>query len=617
MFKKKENIVIIVVLVVMVIAIIGVSYAAFNYTKTGTKVNSITTGAITMTYTETDNTISLNGALPTTDETGKKRLNDGEYFDFTVSSNISGDININYEISAKDVTTSDRKIDGSNIKLYLTRLTDDGSEEELMTPEVYNEEKSSNSYTGRPAGEMSLYTSSMNASESNKYRLRMWVDEDYNPQGDGGNLQFSVKINVYGQDGVNIEPNAPELDSNMIAVRYDGSNWVKADSSTNNWYNYDKQEWANAVTVSSTTRDNYLSAPAGTTISMDDIETMWVWIPRYSYSIGSEDGTNYYGKQGDYLDSTPTQALPGEIDIKFVSTSTKDRGTAKYVVDDGIQSNSWYTPDAFTFGSVELSGIWVGKFETSSSNPNATDGGGNATNLDAMIKPNVKSWRGINVSNIYVVGLKLSETGNKYGFSESMNSHAMKNDEWAVVSYLSQSEYGKLGNIDFTGSNKEVYENKSSYITGCSYGAPSNDDSDYRCQYTYDININGTGASTTGTIYGVYDMSGGSQDYIMGNYNDVIGNSGLVSMPGLKYYNKYTSDNISTACDGKECISHALSEISSWYNDYSVSLKTEYPWIVRGGQCRDSYNAGIFAYDQSSGIGVGNRSFRLVMSPSL
>ena len=153
-----------------------------------------------MTYTETDNTINLTGALPTTDKTGMVRLNPGEYFDFTVSSSITGDVNINYEISAKDVTTSERKIDGSNIKLYLTRLTDDG-EEELMTPETYNEEASSNSYTGRPSGEMSLYTSSMNSSESNNYRLRMWVSEDYNPQGDGGNLTFSVQINVYGAAG--------------------------------------------------------------------------------------------------------------------------------------------------------------------------------------------------------------------------------------------------------------------------------------------------------------------------------------------------------------------------------------------------------------------------------
>ena len=153
-----------------------------------------------MSYTESDSVISIDKALPTRDETGKVRLKEGEYFDFTVSSEIVGDININYEISAKDVTTSNRKIDGSNIKLYLTRLTDNG-EEELMSPETYNEEINANSYTGRPTGEMSLYQGSMSSSESNRYRLRMWVDEKYNPQGDGGNLSFSVKINVYGKDG--------------------------------------------------------------------------------------------------------------------------------------------------------------------------------------------------------------------------------------------------------------------------------------------------------------------------------------------------------------------------------------------------------------------------------
>ena len=200
MFKKRENIVMLVLVVLMVIAIVGVSYAAFSYSKLGTKVNTITTGSITMSYEETDNTISLNGALPTTDKTGKVRLTEGEYFDFKVSSSITGNVNINYEISAKDVTTSDRKIDGSNIKLYLTEIVD-GKEKELMTPEVYNEEASSNTYTGRPANEMSLYTSSMNSSEEHQYRLRMYVDESYNPQGDGGNLSFSVKINVYGKDG--------------------------------------------------------------------------------------------------------------------------------------------------------------------------------------------------------------------------------------------------------------------------------------------------------------------------------------------------------------------------------------------------------------------------------
>ena len=618
---KKEKVMIAILILVMIISIIGVSYAAFNYSKTGTKVNSITTGSITMSYTESDNVINIDKALPTTDETGKVRLKEGEYFDFTISSEIVGDININYEISAKDVTTSERKIDGSNIKLYLTRIKEDGTEEELMTPEVYNEEKSANSYTGRPSNEMSLYTSSMSSSESNNYRLRMWVDEDYNPQDDGGNLEFSVKINVYGKDGnsLNIKPNAPVLDSNMIAVRYNGSNWIKADSSTNNWYNYDKQEWANAVTVTSDTRDRYLSASVGTVVSMDDIETMWVWIPRYSYSIGSVDGTNYYGKQGDYLDTIPTQTLPGEIDIKFVDTNTKDRGTARYVVSEGIKDNSWYTPDAFTFGEEELSGIWVGKFETSSSNPSAGYGGGNTTDLDAMIKPNVTSWRGINVSNAFNVSLKMNDAGNRYGFSSNVDTHITKNSEWAVVAYLSQSKYGKLGNTNFTGSNKEIYQNKSDqYITGCSYGAPSNSNTDYGCQYTYDIDINGTGASTTGTIYGIYDMSGGAQEFVMANYNDKVTGSGFVTMPESKYYDKYTSSDILTACNGNECLSHALSETDTWYNDKSRFIFEDYSWMVRGiyGDRAVDHNAGVFRFNYTNGINYSIRAFRLVISPT-
>ena len=207
MVKAKKELVIIGLIVLMILALIGVSYAAFNYSATGTKLNSITTGAITMRYEESDNIINIDNALPTKDSAGTTRLKEGEYFDFTISSEISGDININYEISAKDVTVvegNEKKIDGSNIKLYLTRLTDDG-EEELMSPRVYSEESTTNSYTGRPSGEMSLYTSSMSSSERNRYRLRMYVDEGYNPQGDGGNLKFAVKINVYGKDGLSME----------------------------------------------------------------------------------------------------------------------------------------------------------------------------------------------------------------------------------------------------------------------------------------------------------------------------------------------------------------------------------------------------------------------------
>ncbi len=471
--------------------------------------------------------------------------------------------------------------------------------------------------TSGTAGSSNIYKIMVENNSSNDITIELGVNVglDYN------DLELPNNGHIF-KEYENV-PNAPELDEGMIPVSYDGSNWVKAESNNtdNSWYNYEELMWANAVTVTEETRDTYKSADVGTTISMDDIETMWVWIPRYSYSIGSEDGTNYYGKKGCYLESDPTLSLPGEIDIRFVGTNIKDRGTAKYVTTSGARE--YYTPDAFTFGDQELSGIWLGKFETSSSNPSASSGEYNTTDFDVIIKPNVSSWRYINVSNAFNVSLKMNDDGNRYGFTTNVDTHMMKNSEWAIVAYLSQSKYGKLGNTNFSGSNKEIYQNKSdSYITGCSYGNSNGDSRDYGCQYTYDIDINGTGASTTGNIYGIYDMSGGAWEFVMANYNGMVGNSGFSEPLTLdsKYYNLYTTNNINMACNNTECISHALSETSGWYNDYHNIIDETYPWMVRGGNYGTSSNsAGILGFYPSHIFGgvAADGSFRLVISPSI
>ena len=201
MNNKKQLLLTIGLVLILVLMIVGISYAAFKFTGLGKRENTITTGAITMKYTETTNTISMNNALPTTDKTGKVRLTEGEYFDFTLEGTIKGTENINWEIAAEDVTTSSKKIDGKYIKLYLTSLDDNNKETEVMEPTVYTTESTENTYTGRPTGMMSLAKGSTSTSFSTKYRLRMYVDESYNPQGDGGDLAFSVKINAYGKTG--------------------------------------------------------------------------------------------------------------------------------------------------------------------------------------------------------------------------------------------------------------------------------------------------------------------------------------------------------------------------------------------------------------------------------
>ncbi|MBD9098639.1 hypothetical protein EGP98_03425 [bacterium] len=196
--RKKEYISILAVLV-LIITIIGISYAAFIYIGTGKTLNTITTGAISMSYEESSNVISMDKALPTTDATGKKQLKTGEYFDFTVAGNIVGGETINWEITAEDVTSSTKKIDGSHIKLYLTSVNSSGVETEVMAPTTYKSLIEANNDTGRPANQMSLATGTTDTSFSTKYRLRMYVDESYNPQGDGGDLSFAVKVNVYGK----------------------------------------------------------------------------------------------------------------------------------------------------------------------------------------------------------------------------------------------------------------------------------------------------------------------------------------------------------------------------------------------------------------------------------
>ena len=197
--EKIKNILTVGASLFLLIMVIGISYSAFLYSGIGKKENIITTGAITMSYVESNNTISINNALPTTDNTGKSRKNDGEYFDFTVKSSIKGNMDINYEIAAKE--EAGNTFSGNNIKYYLTTVDSNGKETEVMAPRTYYEEPSGNVYTGRPADMMSLYTGNLKEQGETtiNYRLRIWVDESYNPQNDDGGLTYKVKVNVYGQ----------------------------------------------------------------------------------------------------------------------------------------------------------------------------------------------------------------------------------------------------------------------------------------------------------------------------------------------------------------------------------------------------------------------------------
>jgi hypothetical protein len=444
--------------------------------------------------------------------------------------------------------------------------------------------------------------------------------------------------------------NAPNIATNMIPVRYDNvsDTWKKASATQVGWYDYSHQAWANAVTVTSSTRSTYNSAAVGTEISMSDILGMWVWIPRYEY-MTTNLGTSYAGG---------TQALPGGISIKFISgTSTTNdtnylihpafrNGTTSYTLPNGSTASN-YSQGGW---DKELTGFWMGKFETGYSANNAPYTSSISSNI--LIKPDVYSMKYQIVSDQYTTAANIQSD---HGIGSTVETHMSKNDEWGAVAYLSQSIYGKYGNASYQAADKEIYANNAEaptsppiYTTGRSngtYGGGSGSGITDYGTYEYDNcpastysytscteivrntnNTKGTGASTTGNIYGVYDMSGGAWEHVMANLNGTISSSGFSSMPAQKYWNKYTSTTTSSACNGSPCYGQAMTETGTgsngatqWYNDffYFFDSSSNYnKWVTHGNSSGDGVGAhnGIFDFCSFDGSTDSVSGFRASIS---
>lgn len=63
MDKNKKIIFSVIGLIILIALVIGVTYAAFSYSKAGSTLNTITTGTITMTYNEAKNGITIDNAF--------------------------------------------------------------------------------------------------------------------------------------------------------------------------------------------------------------------------------------------------------------------------------------------------------------------------------------------------------------------------------------------------------------------------------------------------------------------------------------------------------------------------------------------------------------------------
>jgi prepilin-type N-terminal cleavage/methylation domain-containing protein len=402
--------------------------------------------------------------------------------------------------------------------------------------------------------------------------------------------------------------NAPMLSDNMIPIKWNGIEWVKADkrnpAGENRWYNYAEQEWANVVLVTSATRSNYMNMAIGEPINEADVLAYFVWIPRYKYRLFNVEAL-----------SVSIQ----KIDVIFESKSTPKS--------NGTENGQFLTHPAFTFGTKELSGFWAGKFETT----------GNATT--PTIKPNVVALTNQNIKTQFDTAQKFNNALT-YGLSATNDAHMMKSMEWGAVAYLSQSTYGKYDNplyTDESGLEKEIYINNintdtgsgnGSTVTGCagdSVNAAMLRSTTCPALNQYDT-TQGVKASTTGNVYGIYDMSGGTWDRTMGAMYNIDNTTIMISSSGFaqavidssdmdKYINKYTYGTTMTdqAAYNRRQLGDSTGEVRGWNSDGADFVYSGGPWLYNGGAHSYGMSAGIFYFDNGSGAAGGNYSFRVTL----
>ena len=312
-----------------------------------------------------------------------------------------------------------------------------------------------------------------------------------------------------------------------------------------------------------TTDTYYKSSPLGTTIKDSDINEFYVWIPRFKYRLWNVTGEPNISSYDAYTKG---------IDISF--EKNKESGGSIYCKDNICYSDEertisltqndndkYYTPSSFT-NNEELLGFWVGKYEVS----NGCKDNCLTNSSDLTILPNQESWRNNNLSNYYEA---IKGKGNSY--------HIIKNSEWGTISYLSHSKYGICSNMKCT----EITSNNT-YISG-------KEGKD----------------STTGNIYGVFDMAGSASEFVMANYTS--NNSLALNNSNFKYnvtipstdYNLYSGTNFILGDATKEILL-TQSSTGSWDNNYSIFIDKVNNWFIRGGMAGNEVGNGIFYYNATN-----------------
>ena len=195
-FKKYSTVYIVVLLLLV---IIGVSYAIFAVTNLSGE-NTINLGQISMSYTESENALVLENALPMGDAEGMAQSN---YFEFKVMTHVTTDaddsngLTIPYEINLGEITVDADKqaLTKDQIKVYLTKVVS-GSEEEVVGPILLS------NLTESSTSNLNIYQArdihrNAGSEITTTYRLRAWLDEDVDSSIFGSQVyQYKFRVNI-------------------------------------------------------------------------------------------------------------------------------------------------------------------------------------------------------------------------------------------------------------------------------------------------------------------------------------------------------------------------------------------------------------------------------------
>ncbi len=595
--------------------------------------NSVTSSSITV-VVDINNKDNIKGYYYAKDEEDYGNIENTNTHIFTgLTKNTSYTIKV--KVEDNEGTIAEKEITVKTIDISAPTYTQIEEENKITVTITYPSEKEENWIY-----EYQQYTSEIGDSWTEVKETTAIVEFTSNGKlvarvRDTGNSNNTVEASTYEVTNIVykeelLKGSDPKIIGDLIPVKIaDDGTVTKADISTK-WYNYENQEWANAVILNEGV-DSSKYNDCKTEIPEEKIKGYFVWIPRYKYQIFN-----------DTLYESLTKIEKREQEIKIEFQEIDD------TIEKGETNGQWLTHPAFT--SLEVSGIWVGKFEVGY-NQNSTTSGDIETNdwttsgaektesyttdlpTKIIVKPNVYSWRSQVVHTFFKT---------LYNFDTSLNSHMMKNTEWGAVAYLSHSKYGKYGNSKYTGEEgleKEVYINNcSNYTTGIAGDTVSaSETSD--CKNTYKTE-QGQKASTTGNITGIYDMSGGASEYVAGYVQDgTMVYSEFDKDPIEQYsdienvknyfdvYDKNsTYDNYTTRILGdatgemgpfeKTNANYNTYYTSSWYGDYADFVYYRYPWFKRGGYSNGRSNAGVFSFFTTNGNYGSSTSSRLVLSPS-